>query len=368
MKTYKNIYDSFISEENIKLAIYNGSKNKRNRPLVKKILENQDEYIPKFQEMCEDYHNHKHSPKEIYDGITRKKRMILVPTQYEQVVHHMAVNILKPIFMKSMYEHSYGSIPGRGAHLAKKRIERWLYNDTKNTKYCLKMDVKKYFDSIPHDILKRKLSRIIKDEKFLKILFTIIDIQEVGIPLGFYTSQWFANFYLSELDHYIKEHLHAKYYVRYMDDMVILGGNKRQLHKMQICIEKYLKEELGLTLKENWQVFKIEYIDKNGKRHGRPLDFMGFKFYRNRVTLRRNIMLRSSRKARRIYKKDKPTVYECKQFLSYIGWLSATDTYGFYEKWIKPYVCIKYLKKRISNYDRRNNSLCGTKQNTVISH
>ena len=245
MKSYKGLFDTLISDNNIKLAIHNASKGKHDRFIVQKIYENQDEYITKFRKMCKNYHNHAHMPKEIYDGITRKKRTILVPTIYEQVIHHMIVNVLKPIFMKSMYEHSYGSIPGRGSHLAKKRIERWIYKDTKNTKYCLKMDVRKYFESIPHYILKSKLSKMIADENFLKIVDTIIDVQEVGIPLGFYTSQWFANFYLTCIDHYIKEQLCAKYYVRYMDDMVILGGNKRQLHRMRIEIETYLKENLG---------------------------------------------------------------------------------------------------------------------------
>ena len=220
------------------------------------------------------------------------------------------------------------------------------------------MDIRKYFESIPHDILKAKLSRIILDKDFLKVVNTIIDVQEIGLPLGFYTSQWLANFYLTDLDHFIKEELCAKYYVRYMDDMVILGGNKRQLHKMRQEIEKYLNEILGLQMKDNWQVFKIEYVDKHGKTHGRALDFMGFKFYRNRTTLRRNIMLRASKKAKRIKNKDKPTLYDCRQMLSYTGWISATDTYGFYKKYIKPYVNIRYMKKRISKHERRS-KLCG---------
>ena len=149
MKTYKHLYEEFISEENIKLAIQNGTKKKRHRPLFNKIYNNQDKYVPKFQEICKCYYNRQHKPKEIYDGITRKKRIILVPAPYEQIVHHMVVNILKPIFMKSMYEYSCGSIPKRGGHMAKKHIQKWIYNDIKNTKYCLKMDIRKYFESIP---------------------------------------------------------------------------------------------------------------------------------------------------------------------------------------------------------------------------
>lgn len=355
MKSYKNLFKKLISKENIELAIHNASLGKRDRPLVKKILKNQEHYIEVFRRMATDYHNSKHKPKEIYDGVSRKKRTILVPSHYEQVMHHMVVNVLKPILMKPMYEHSHGSIPTRGAHKAKKSIEKWMRKDVKNTKYCLKMDVRKYFESIPHDILKAKLSRIIKDDRFLKVLFTIIDVQDKGLPLGFYTSQWLANFYLTALDHSIKEDLKAKYYVRYMDDMVILGSNKRQLHRARNYINEYLNSKLGLQMKQNWQVFRIEYKNK-----GRPLDFMGFKFYRNRVTLRRIIMLKASRKARRLTKKIKPTIYECRQMLSYVGWLSATNTYGFYFKWIKPYINIQKLKRRISNYDRRSKLLCGT--------
>lgn len=274
----------------------------------------------------------------------------------------MVVNVLKPIIQRKFYFHSYGSIPGKGAHNAKKYIERWIRCDVKNTKYVLQMDVKKYFESIDHDILKRKISRIIKDEKFLKILFTIIDVTPKGIPLGFYTSQWLANFFLSDLDYYIKQELKAKYYVRYMDDMVILGSNKRRLHKIEIAINSYLNNE-ELEMKYTHQVFLLKY----NETRGRCLDFMGFKFYRNRTTLRKKIYIRMCRKARKLYIKDKISIYECRQMLSYIGWLKCTDTYNAYFIYIKPYVDIGKLKKRISNYDRRN-SACGKSQNLKLCH
>lgn len=216
------------------------------------------------------------------------------------------------------------------------------------------MDIKKFFDSIPHDILKHKLSKIIHDQKFLNLLFEIIDVTETGIPLGFYTSQWFANWYLQELDHYIKEELHAVYYMRYMDDMVIFGLNKRELHKMRKSIEEYLINKLGLQLKENWQVFRFDYLYK-GKHRGRCLDFMGFKFYRDKTILRKSIMYKATRKAKKISKKDKPTIYDIRQIMSYLGWIDCTDTYKMYETWIKPYISLKKCKKRISNHDRRKN-------------
>ena len=272
----------------------------------------------------------------------------------------MVTKTLIPIFSKGMYEHSYGSLPDRGAHKGKKHIEKWIRQDPRNCKYILKMDIRKFFDSIPHDILKSKLARIIKDEQFLTVLYEIIDVQDVGLPLGFYTSQWLANWYLQTLDHYIKETLHARYYIRYMDDMVIFGSNKRELHRMREAIEHELNL-LGLKLKANWQVFRFDYA-RSGKRYGRCLDFMGLKFYRDKTVLRKNIMIKASRKARKLSKKQKPSIYEIRQMLSYLGWIDCTDTYSFYLKWIKPYVTIRKLKKRISNYDRRQNK-CGINQN-----
>ncbi len=276
MKTYKNLWNRFLSDENIRLAIRNVCKHKTTRPKFKALHDNPDKYIQWIRRQAEHYKNNKHTPIEIYDGIQRKKRAIIVPAFREQIVHHMVVNILKPIIMKPLYEKSYGSIPGRGAHMAKKQIER-VIRKGKDIKYCLKMDVKKYFDSIPHDVLKALFARKIGDKQFLAVLNEIVDVTDQGIPLGFYTSQWFANWYLSDLDHYIKEKLGAKHYYRYMDDMVIFGANKRKLHQMQKAIDEEL-HKLGLEMKENWQIFRFAY-EKNGKRYGRDLDFMGFRFF-----------------------------------------------------------------------------------------
>ena len=346
MKSYKHLWDQFISDENIELAIRNASRGKRDRKSVKKYLDDPD-LKNKIINYAENFDNRKHRPKEIYDGIQRKKRVIIVPSFDEQIIHHMVVNIIKPIFMKGMYHHSYGSIPQRGGHRGKKAIEKFIRKHSKDCKYILKMDIRKYFDSIPHDIMLRKLRRIIRDDRFMDVLEKIIDVIPEGIPLGFYTSQWLANWYLQGLDHYIKEDLHAKFYIRYMDDMVIFGSNKRELHWMQRCITEYLFE-LGLEMKDNWQVFRFEY-----KGNYRFLDFMGFRFYRNRTTLRKSIMLKATRKARKLWKADKITVFAARQMLSYLGWIDCTDTYGMYNLWIKSIVNIQYLKRKIQRYDRR---------------
>ena len=371
MKSYNHLYEQYLSDENYYTAVRNATKHKGGRKKKYRRAQFYRDHVEQMKPYIMSYAKHftnaEHEPKLIYDGIRRKQRRIIVPSMQEQIIHHMIVNVLKPIFMHGMYEHSYGSIPERGSHLAKKRIEKWIRKGGRNCKYCLKMDIRKYFDSIPHDILKEKLADLIHDRKFLNILYEIVNAvpDGRGIPIGFYTSQWLANWYLTELDHYIKQNLHAVYYIRYMDDMVIFGPNKRELHEIRNEVEDYLHGVLGLELKDNWQIFLFDYVKKNGFHIGRDLDFMGFRFYRNRTVLRKQLLFRMTRKAKKIYRKGKLTIYDCRQMLSYIGWLDATDSYDIYEKRIKPYLSFRRLMKHLSrkqkwlNKQHRSDILCG---------
>lgn len=358
MKSYNHLYEQYISIQNIDLATLNASKGKRKRAVVKRyvsdgVVTDKGREKTRYYAAVENFRNYPHTPMEIYDGITRKKRSIIVPRYQEQIVHHMVVNTLIPIFQKGMYDHSYASLPNKGAHRGKKVIERWIRTDPDNCKYVLKMDVRKFFDSVPHDILLDKLHRLIHDDRFMTILEEILSVTDIGLPLGFYTSQWLANWYLQDLDHYIKERLHAVYYMRYMDDMVVFGPDKERLHQMKDLINEFLQDHLGLELKDNWQVFRFDYITEAGQHKGRFLDYMGFRFYCDRTTMRKNIMLKASRKAKRLSKKGKPTVYDVRQMLAYLGWIDATDTYEMYCIWIKPYVDFQKCKRKVSHYDKR---------------
>ena len=159
---------------------------------------------------------------------------------------------------------------------------------------------------------------------------------------------------LQPLDHYIKEQLRAVHYIRYMDDMVVFGKNKKELHRMQQSIETYLHENFNLQMKGNWQVFRFDYIErKTGARKGRPLDFMGFQFYHDKTILRESIMLSCTRKVNRVAKKPKITWYDATAILSYMGYISNTDTYDMYLQRIKPHVNVKKLKKIVSKHSKR---------------
>lgn len=171
---------------------------------------------------------------------------------------------------------------------------------------------------------------------------------------------------MKALDHYIKEELHAEHYMRYMDDMVILGKSKKKLHKMHRAIETYLNDNLDLEIKGDWQVFRFEYpvmkdgkpvLDKNRKQvtKGRMLDFMGFQFHHDRTTIRKSNIEAARRKANHISKQDKISWYNASVMLSYMGLFKHTDTYNYYIEYIKPKINVKKLKRIVSKHSRKEN-------------
>lgn len=281
------------------------------------------------------YKPSKYIEKTIKEGSKQKERKISIPKFYpDQIIQWAVLLQTIPLFTKGMYVFTCGSVPNRGTSYAKRYLERWLHNDFKGTRYCLKLDVHHFYQSINHGCLKEMLRHKFKDVKLLKLLYQIIDSTEEGLPIGNVTSQWFANFYLQGLDHYIKEKLHAKYYVRYMDDIVILGSNKRKLGKIKIAIEQYLNN-IGLELNSKWQKFKTD---------SRGIDFLGYRFFHYKTILRRSIMLRTTRKVRKVCKKKSYNKHNCMSIISYLGWIKHSNSYKFYRKWIKPYVNIKRMK------------------------
>ena len=355
MKSYNHLYEQLISDENISRAIYRSHRNKNNRSKMMNYLyetRNEKETIEKVRKWIINFKNSEHHPLQIYDGISKKVRVIICPSTKEQIVHHAIIQVLEPIIMKGIYAHTYASIPGRGGLKGQKRIKKWIKNDAKHMKYCAKYDIKQYFPSVDHNILKRLMANKIHDKRMLDILYEIVDVVDEGIPLGFYTSQWFANWYLQGLDHYIKEVLKIAHYTRYMDDMSLHDSNKRKLHRATDAIRIYLKDKLHLILKKNYQVFRFDYVIK-GKRYGRYLDYMGFQFFRNKTKLRKSIMLHITRIVSKASKQEKITIYNCRRILSMMGWITHTNTYHMFEERISTKINIQNCKRRVSAYDRK---------------
>lgn len=356
MKTYKNLWSEFISDENIKLAIKNFSKGKKKRKKVRKIFENEEKWIPKIREYAINFTHFYHEPKDIYDGVSRKKRTIVIPTVMESILHHMIVQVLMPMFKKGMYEHSYGSIPGRGCLYGKKQIAKWIRKGGRSVKYVYKLDIRHFYPNIPQDKLIDKLRNKVHDRRLMHVIEEVIKSVPSGLPLGFYTSVWFANWYLQNIDHKIKECGVDTHYARYVDDMVIFCSSKKKLRKIRDILSSELFEH-GLSVKGNWQIFRFDYAEKRG----RCVDFMGYKFYRNRTTLRKSILYNIRRKALNIWHKSKATIYDARQSLSALGWIKSSNVYNYYKEHIKPFLDFGKMKHIISITDRlrRNkNGVC----------
>lgn len=340
MKRQGCIYDKICSIDNIKHAIMKASLGKRNQKRVSTILNNMDYYASQVQKMLvnKTYIPTKPQVKTIKDTSSNKIRTIYKPNFYpDQIIHWALMLQIEPILSKGMYEYSCGSVPKRGTSQGQRVVKRWLDSDFKNTKYCLKMDIKKFYPSINGEILKQMFRRKIKDKDCLWLIDIIIDGNK-GQPIGFYTSQWFANFFLEGLDHMIKEKLGVKYYVRYVDDLVLLGSNKRKLHRARKEIESYLND-IDLTLKNNWQVFRTSKRD---------IDFLGLRLSRNKVTLRKRNALRIKRRLRKIEKKGFLNEKDASAIVSYWGWIKRSNSYYFYHKYVKPIVSMNLARKVVS--------------------
>lgn len=253
MKRTGYFYDNICSRDNIKQAIIKSSLGKRDHTQVKKVMGSVDDVVSSILGILWDQ-SYKPSPyiiKTIHDGANQKERTIHKPAYYpDQIIHWALMLQIQPVITRGMYRYTCGSIPGRGTSYGQKTLRKWLDTDKRNTKYCLKMDISKFYPSVNNEILKAMFRWKIKDEKCLWLIDTIIDSSK-GLPIGNYTSQWFSNFFLEGLDHYIKEILGIKYYIRYVDDLVLLGPNKKKLHKARIAISEYLNG-IDLKMKGNW--------------------------------------------------------------------------------------------------------------------
>lgn len=343
MKRTGYIYDKICDIDNVRLAIRNASKGKKKKHSTQRVLRNFEKCAKQVSEMLKNkiYKPNKYFHSKIRDGITKKERTIYKPKFFpDQVIHWCLMQAIEPLLKRGLYIYSCASIPGRGAHYAKRACEKWIRNDFRNTKYCLKIDIKKYYPSINKEKLKAKFRRIIKDKDCLWLIDAIIDSHHTGLPIGNYTSQWFANFYLQDADHYIKEKLGVNYYIRYMDDMCLFGPNKKKLHKIKNQLDLYFANE-DLKIKENWQVFNV---------NKRPLDFVGFVFCRDKTFIRKKISIRMIKKARKV--KVNQNFKNASAIMSYFGWLKHSNSYMLFKKYFKD-INYKKLKGVIRNENRK---------------
>ena len=324
------LMDKVCTEENIELA---DKKARKGKTGSKKYIKLHDK--DKKQEnstllasfINNTYKTSKYTNEVIYEP---KERIISkLPYYPDRVAHHAIMNVLKPIWIKQMVSYTYANIEGRGIHACKRDIEKILRNKSlnKDTEFYLKLDIRKFYPNIKHNVLKSTLKRKIKDKKMLLLLYEIIDSFEYrgkdkyvtgksGLPLGNFPSAYECNLLLSSLDRWIKEELKCKYVFRYADDIVIFHYDKEYLHKVLICIKLYLKELYELQLKPNYFIAPVEK---------QPLNYVGYIFTHNYTKIRKSI---KQRMRKIILKHSNKTIRYSKYkriISSYNGWLSNAD-------------------------------------------
>lgn len=325
--------------ENLRIAYKMSRKGKTKKPLVKMVDENPEKYLTEIREMLLNK-TYKTSPYRSFMLKERGKNREVVDLPYypDRIVHWALMRYLEPIYTRLFIDDTYAAIPGKGSHKALYKLHKFM-KDKEGTKYCLKLDIKKYFNNIDKNALKEMLRRYIKCKDTLWLLDEIIDSYPQGIPIGNYTSQYFGNFFLSELDHWIKEEKHIKYYLRYMDDMIILASTKEELHKLRNDIAEYIKP-LGLELKHNYQVFPTAV---------RGVDYVGYRSFYG-FTLLRKATKKRMKKATRIIKrradnKQDLTSKNLGAFASYNGILKHCSSFHLRENSLSQIE--KYIKKEI---------------------
>ena len=334
MKRVGNLFQTISSMENLRTAHLNARTGKGWSKDVRKVNENEEDYLTQLHEMMvqKTYKTSEYTTFVRKDG--QKERVIYkLPYFPDRICQWAIIQVIEPYLIKNLIANTYSAIPGRGIHKAMKDVQNAIRTDPTGMAYCLKLDVRKYYPSIDHDILKAKFRRLFKDPDLLWLLDEIIDSTpgKTGIPIGNYVSQYAGNFYLSEFDHWIKEQKHVKHYFRYMDDICIFASSKEELHRLQKEIDEYFRVKLHLQIKENWQVFPT-FV--------RGLDFVGYRFFRTFTLLRKTTCLQFKRKMNRIRKKIQSglqmTFSEWCAINSYKGWLIHCDSFRLCQKYVVP--------------------------------
>lgn len=245
MKRAGYLFEKIVSKDNIILAIHNATKNKKKkRGIVKDAAERPEHYAEKIREKLINGTYYFAPPILKTRREHKKVRHIKVPKFYpDQIIHWALMQIIEPIITKGMYRFNCGSVPTRGGLEAKRYVERALKDE--KIRYVAKLDISKFFNSVKPKYLMEMFRRKIKDEETLGLIQAILINGGDQLPIGYYTSQWFSNFFLEGFDHYVKEELKIKYYVRYVDDMVLIDTNKRKLRKAIEQMNEYLRR-IGL--------------------------------------------------------------------------------------------------------------------------
>lgn len=373
----KDLFNSICSMDNLYRAYQNAKSGKGWYKEVKQIEKRPFYYLAGLQYMLKN-HLFKTSEYEIFilnEG-KKKRDVYKLPFFPDRIAQWAILQVIEPFLVANMTADTYSAIPGKGiqpivndlrGYYKTKRVDGkkksvWvpsiLLSDEENTRYCYKIDLHHYYQSINHEVLKQKFRKVFKDPELLWLLDEIVDSintateedlielslsgeievdPNTGIPIGNYMSQYSGNFYLSSFDHWVKEELHVKHYYRYMDDVVIFASSKEELHEIHRKVTAYTRDYLHLNIKGNYQIFPTKV---------RGVDFVGYRFFGEYTLLRKSTAINFKRKMIACRKKMEnnipPTYSEWCSFNSYKGWLGNCDSYRLFKKYMEP--LIEYMQ------------------------
>lgn len=373
----KDLFNSICSMDNLYRAYQNAKSGKGWYKEVKQIEKRPFYYLAGLQYMLKN-HLFKTSDYEIFilnEG-KKKRDVYKLPFFPDRIAQWAILQVIEPFLVANMTADTYSAIPGKGIQPIVNDLRRYyktkiidgkkksvwvpsiLLSDEENTRYCYKIDLHHYYQSINHEVLKQKFRKVFKDPELLWLLDEIADSintateedlielslsgeievdPNTGIPIGNYMSQYSGNFYLSSFDHWVKEELHVKHYYRYMDDVVIFASSKEELHEIHRKVTAYTRDYLHLNIKGNYQIFPTKV---------RGVDFVGYRFFGEYTLLRKSTAINFKRKMRACRKKMEnnipPTYSEWCSFNSYKGWLGNCDSYRLFKKYMEP--LIEYMQ------------------------
>jgi len=280
MQKLDGIYGQVVSKENLYRAAYCAARSRRYRPASADFYFCLEEEIGRLHRELSDK-TYRHGNYRLFTIYEPKERLIAAAPFRDRVVHHAVHDVIEPVIDRVFIYDSYACRRGKGVHKALERAQGFL----RQNRYCLHGDIRKYFPSIDHDVLKSIIRQRISDKDVLWLLDEIIDSapltdhSQAGLPIGNLTSQFFANLYLNELDYFVKQKLRLRYYLRYMDDFLIFSESKFLLRGIKDALREFLRDYLRLRLhEEKSQIYETS----------RGLKFLGFRIYSNfrRLTTR----------------------------------------------------------------------------------
>jgi retron-type reverse transcriptase len=321
-----------VSIENLFIAWDYFKRGKRKRKDIQYFERFLEDFIFNLHKELVSF-QYRHSTYEHFYVFDPKERYISKACVRDRLVHQMLYSTLTEVFDKTFISHSYSCRIGKGTHIGLKHLQKSLRKVSLNGEracFALKMDVRRFFDSMDHQILKNLIKKRVKDEKVLKLVDMVIDsfnVQKdgeraVGLPLGNVTSQLFANIYLHELDVFVKHHLRQKHYLRYCDDFVVVSHERSKVTSVIDPVQRFLKEELLLELHPKKIILK---------KLIQGIDFLGYILFLNHRLLRTQTKHRMKRRLKQKYSKyldneiEKTQMDQCLQ--SYLGILSHADQY-----------------------------------------